>query len=155
MLAPVATTRPFTTSVDEITESEWNDLLTRFADASIYQTWAYGAVSWGERNLSHLVLKDSGQVIAMAQLRIARIPILRRGAAYLRWGPLWRRQDHSVDLQNLRLITDCLVQEYVQKRKLLLRVLPNVFSEDEYGLAAKKILLAAGLVSSKATKPYR
>ena len=30
------------------------EMLDRFSDANIYQTWAYGAVRWGAKGLSHI-----------------------------------------------------------------------------------------------------
>src|SRR5438105_4123074 len=87
----------FQVAIDQVTEGEWNSFLSQFADASLYQTWAYGAVSWGERSLSHLLLRRAGQVVGMAQFRIMRVPLLSSGIAYLRWGPLWRRRDSAPD----------------------------------------------------------
>src|SRR5579864_833076 len=77
-------TREFHSEVDNVTETEWCALMDGFDDANIYQTWAYGAVRWGGDNLSHLVLKCSGEVVAMAQPRIIRPAHLSAGVAYLR-----------------------------------------------------------------------
>ena len=103
-------------------------MLDLFDDANIYQTSAYGEVRWGERNLSRLVLKRDGDVVAMAQLRIVRPTPLKFGMAYLRWGPIWERRcqplDPEVPIRMARAIED----EYLGKRKLFLRVLPNAFT---------------------------
>src|ERR1017187_10427368 len=119
-----------TTSVDRITEAEWNDLLPQFADANLYQTWAYGAVSWGAKNLSHLLLKKDGQVVAMAQFRIVRVPFLSSGIAYLRWGPLSRRRHAPPDPDLLPALLKAIADEYACRRRLLVRILPNVFRDD-------------------------
>src|SRR5437762_8097638 len=74
--------------VDRATPEEWFQMLDLFEDANIYQTWSYGAVRWGRKNLSHLVLKRYGEVFAIAQLRIVRPIRFNFGMAYLRWGPL-------------------------------------------------------------------
>src|SRR5436309_15783119 len=84
--APQPSMQNFQPVIDQVSEREWNDLLSQFADASLYQSWAYGAVSWGEKNLSHLRLRSAGQVVGMAQFRIVRVPLLSSGIAYLRWG---------------------------------------------------------------------
>ena len=68
-----------------------------FSDASIYQTWAYGATRWGERNLSHVVMRKGGRTLAVAQVRILRAPAVPLGVAYQRWGPLFQRNDLSPD----------------------------------------------------------
>jgi len=114
--------------VDRCTLAEWADMLDLFADASIYQTHAYGAVRWGEENLSRIVLRRDGDVVAMAQLRILRPARLPFGIAYLRWGPLFRRNGASLDGEAVSRMGAALEQEYVVRRKLLLQVVPNTAS---------------------------
>ena len=156
MLAPVAPNLSFTTSVDQTTEAEWNRLLPQFADASLYQTWAYGAVSWGEKSLSHLLLKQDGQVVGMAQFRIVRLPLISSGVAYLRWGPLYRRRDSSVAPQIvLPQLLKSITDEYARRRRLLVRVLPNVFRDDPAAPAFEAACGEFGLQPGNAAAPYR
>jgi lipid II:glycine glycyltransferase (peptidoglycan interpeptide bridge formation enzyme) len=114
--------------VDRATSAEWSQMLDLFDDANIYQTSAYGGVRWGEKNLSRLVLKRDGDVVALAQVRIVRPTPLKFGMAYLRWGPIWKRccqpLDPDVPVRMARAIED----EYLGKRKLFLRILPNAFT---------------------------
>src|SRR5690242_15820009 len=116
------TPAPPRAEVDEITASQWSGLLTCFDDSSIYQSWAYGSVHWGERQLSHLVLKRGSQVIAMAQVRLVHLPLIHKGVAYIRWGPLCRLRGEAFDPEVLRQVSEALKQEYAQRRGLLLRV---------------------------------
>src|SRR5688500_9391610 len=111
--------------VDSFTSEQWSELLDDFEDANIYQTVAYGSVRWGETNLSRLVLRYSGKVVGLAQLRIIKPTPLRMGIAYLRWGPLCHLKGSELDLANMRAMADALFSEYVVKRRLFLRVLPN------------------------------
>src|SRR5690349_14718338 len=83
--------------VDRVTQAEWSQLLELFEDANIYQTWSYGAIRWGARNLSHIVLKRDDEVVAIAQLRIVRPGNLGFGIAYLRWGPMFHRRGTDLD----------------------------------------------------------
>jgi hypothetical protein len=129
---PTARAASFTVSVDEVNEEEWNRLVPQFADASVYQTWAYGAVSWGEKQLSHLLLRRHGVVVAAAQLRLVRIPLINKGIAYLRWAPLWRLAGQPVNPGLLDQMLGALRTEYVERRGLLLRMLPAVFTEDAW-----------------------
>jgi lipid II:glycine glycyltransferase (peptidoglycan interpeptide bridge formation enzyme) len=113
--------------VDRWTPDEWYRMLDLFNDASVYQTWSYGRVRWGRKNLSHLVLKRGGDVVAMAQLRIVRPTIFNFGMAYLRWGPLFERRVGSLDPEVALRMAEALEDEYVRKRKLFLRILPHAF----------------------------
>jgi FemAB family len=114
--------------VDAVTATGWSELLGRFADANLYQTWSYGAVRWGEENLSHLVLRRNGEVVGLAQVRIICPRLVKRGVAYLRWGPLCQLRGQELNLETTRQMALALREEYVRKRRLFLRILPNAFS---------------------------
>src|ERR1017187_6239496 len=145
----------FATSVDQTTEAEWNRLLPQFADASLYQTWAYGAVSWGEKNLSHLLLKKDDQVVGMAQFRIVRVPLLSSGIAYLRWGPLCCRRDAAPDPNALPALLKAITDEYAGRRRLLVRILPKVFRDDPAGPAFENACAEFGFQPGTSVAPYR
>jgi len=119
--------------VDRAIPEEWAGMLDGFEDANIYQTWAYGAVRWGRINLSHLVLKRKGDVVAMAQLRIVRPTKLNFGMAYLRWGPLCHRRGRELDSEITTGMAHALREEYVRRRRLLLQILPNAFVGTQRG----------------------
>jgi lipid II:glycine glycyltransferase (peptidoglycan interpeptide bridge formation enzyme) len=123
--------------VDRATPAEWSQMLDLFNDANLYQTWSYGGVRWGEENLSHLVLKRGGEVLGMAQLRIVRPTPLKFGMAYLRWGPLCERRGRLLDPEVPRYMARAVKEEYVGKRGLFLRVLPNAFAGSRRGEALR------------------
>lgn len=114
--------------IDTVTAAEWSELLGRFEDANLYQTWSYGAVRWGRENLSHLILRRGDGVAGMAQLRIIRSGFLNCGIAYMRWGPLCLLRGQELELGTLRHMAEALRAEYVRKRRLFLRILPNAFA---------------------------
>lgn len=114
--------------VDGAMPAEWSQMLDLFDDANLYQTWSYGAVRWGRKNLSHLVLKRDGEVVGMAQLRIIRPTRLKFGMAYLRWGPVCHRRGTELDAETVLAVARALKNEYVLKRGLLLQILPNAFA---------------------------
>jgi hypothetical protein len=115
----------FQVEVDRVAESEWSELMGRFDDANIYQSWSYGAVRWEEKNLSHLILKRDGEVVAMAQLRIIRPGNLRFGIAYVRWGPMCHLRGRELDPEIVGGMAAALRHEYAGKRGLHLEILPN------------------------------
>jgi lipid II:glycine glycyltransferase (peptidoglycan interpeptide bridge formation enzyme) len=121
--------RAWQVEVDRATPTEWSGMLELFDDANIYQTFAYGEVRWGGKNLSHLVLKDDGEVLGIAQLRIVRPTPLKFGMAYLRWGPLCERHGKPLNSEVFATMARALEEEYVDKRRLLLRVVPNAFAQ--------------------------
>lgn len=115
---------------DSVNKGEWYKIIPRFSDANIYQTWDYDAVRCGEKNVSHLVLRAQDGIVAAAQLRIVRIPILGVGAAYVRWGPFWqRRNQQTPDPAIFNLALRAMRNEYVCRRGLILRIFPILFDD--------------------------
>jgi hypothetical protein len=144
----------FDALVDQVSEGDWSSLLDGFADASIYQSWAYGAVCWGERQLSHLVLERNGVPVALAQLRVIRVPVLASGIAYLRWGPVCRPRGSSWDPAIWRRVTEALVREYVSRRGLVLRAVPNMFLQDSAAPSMTQIWKECGLEERESARKY-
>lgn len=145
----------FTIHVNQMTPTEWNEIVSLFEDASFYQTWAYGSVSWGEAALSHLVVRRHGEVVAAAQFRMARVPVLRRGIAYLRWGPMWRRHALEPDEAVLRTFIHAAVREYVGRQRLLIRVLPCAFEQDASAQDLVDAWKEADFKTNTAVRVYR
>jgi lipid II:glycine glycyltransferase (peptidoglycan interpeptide bridge formation enzyme) len=125
--------------IDRTTPAEWAEMLDLFNDANFYQTWSYGSVRWGRENLSHLILKRDDDVLGMAQVRIVRPTSLKFGMAYLRWGPLCERRGLPPNPEVATRVAQALEKEYVEKRKLFVRVIPNAF----IGSARAQVLQSA------------
>ncbi|MBC7188202.1 MAG: peptidoglycan bridge formation glycyltransferase FemA/FemB family protein [Calditrichaeota bacterium] len=121
----------FSSSVTRLSQPEWDALAGGFADLTVYQTWAYGAVRWGEENLAHFVLQRSGQTVAAAQARVFRAPFLGLGVAYVRYGPLFRRCWVDERLNVFRQAVRALRNEFVCERGLNLRLNLNLAAVDE------------------------
>lgn len=119
----------YVSEFDAMDEQTWCQILREFDDASIYQTWPYEEVRSGRKNISHLVLREKSHVVAVAQSRIAKLPFVDAGIAYVRWGPLWRRNSKAnpeVFQQAIRALRN----EYACKRGLVLRLYPVLFDDD-------------------------
>lgn len=133
----------YTSEVDIADEETWYRVLQEFDDANIYQTWSYAATMSGRRNVSRLLLKKNGEVVAAAQARIVKMPLLKLGIAYVRWGPLWQRHGAAPDTEVFRHAVRALRDEYVCRRGLTLRLFPILFDHSSPTLSA--ILAEEGL----------
>jgi hypothetical protein len=118
----------YSSEITRCHEERWRELLNNFDDANLYQTWPYDAIRQGEANLRHCVVSKSGRVVGVAQARLRLLPAARIGAAYVRWGPLWRRRDSAADPMDFRMVLRALRNELVLKRGLFLRVYPHGFN---------------------------
>ncbi len=121
----------YSVEIDSVSKKEWEEILKNFSDANIYQTWSYGAVRWGEKNLSHCVLKKDGEIAAAAQVRIVKVPLINAGIAYVTCGPMWQSKKSSKNILNLQQMIRALSGEYVSKRSFFLRVIPLIIKEKD------------------------
>ena len=121
----------YAAEADSIDDLGWYQLLEQFTDASIYQTISYDEVRSARKNISHLILKKDGNIVAIAQARVVKIPLIKAGVAYVRWGPMWHRQGQEADPEIFRQAIRALHNEYACKRGLVLRLYPVLFKEKD------------------------
>ncbi len=103
----------------------WNQLVARFSDHNLLQTWEWGEVKtktapWDVERLEFL---DGNTLVGIAQVLVRRLPFLLGGMAWINRGPLWNLgagQDHLPD------ILDLLHERYTVERGLYLRIAPTV-----------------------------
>jgi len=85
-----------------------------------------------EENISHIVLRMANKIVAAAQARIVRTPVLGVGAAYVRWGPCWQIRNQATDPAVFRLAVRALRNEYVCRRGLILRIFPVLYDDNTH-----------------------
>ncbi len=120
----------YTAEFDTVDKDGWYKIIDQFSDANLFQTWDYDAIRCGKENISHLVLHVAEKVVAAAQARIASIPLLGWGAAYIRWGPLWQPVNQAPDPIIFQQALRALRNEYVHRRGLILRIFPILFDDN-------------------------
>jgi hypothetical protein len=120
----------FSAEVDVVDKSQWEEISRGFIDANIYQTWPYATVRSGRGNVTHLLLMQNGAVVAAVQARLAKIPCLNFGIVYVFWGPLWKRHNAAIDVEMFRQALRAIRTEYVGRRRLVVRIVPNLPDSD-------------------------
>ena len=141
--------------VDKIGRDEWSQILSDFDDANIFQTWIYGSVHWGEKKVSHLVLKKDGQIVAAAQIWHTNLAVIGGGFAHISWGPMWRLRGRKLDLEVVRNMIRALQEEYVIRRHLLLRIRSNEIDDNINGELVRQIFEAENLKWLRKEGRYR
>jgi Acetyltransferase (GNAT) domain len=112
----------YTAEFDTVDAEQWHRLLLEFADATVHQTWLYGAAHWGENNLSHAVVKKDGEVIGLAQAVLVGAPLLGKILAYVIFGPVYQRHGAGDHIEHLKATIAALRAEYAVRRRLCLRL---------------------------------
>jgi hypothetical protein len=80
-------------------------------------------------------LRSGPEIVAAVQVRIARLKGTGLGAAYVRWGPLWRRRESAEERKVYRDALRALRNEYVCRRGLVLRIFPCLYGKSAQGFA--------------------
>ncbi|UCG84999.1 MAG: GNAT family N-acetyltransferase [Gemmatimonadota bacterium] len=136
-------TEEYSIEVDKIAREDWAQIMLLFDDASIFQGWEYGAAKWGEDNLSHLILRRSGEIVAAAQLWYVKFPGIGGGFAHVSMGPMWRLKGQRVNYEHIRNMVSALSQEFSVKRRALVRIY-SYEKENEEGNKIAQILESEG-----------
>jgi hypothetical protein len=119
----------YTFEKDTVGEQQWNALLEKFEDANLQQTWGYGSIRWGEKNLSRILLYRNREIAAAAQVVIKAVPLLGGGIARVRGGPCWQLWGKDKDPDALRHMLRALREVFVIRRGLLLQIFPAAFED--------------------------
>jgi len=122
----------YTAEIDSLHDNDWNDILNKFDDANLYQTWAYNEIRSGAKRASTLVLKYNGEIVAAAIVRLFLVPLIKEGIAYVYWGPMWRTKGIDPDPVIFSQAIRALRNEYTCRRGLILRIFPLLFNDEDH-----------------------
>jgi hypothetical protein len=131
-------------SVDALADLTWDQVLSAFDDLHYEQTAGYATAHWGRKKNSHLLVREGSEIVAGARVILLTIPSIGRGIAWVRFGPVWRRKEHSPDPHDFSSVLGALVDEYCTRRGLLLSVLPR--PDPDFGAIEHKALSELGFV---------
>ena len=142
----------YSIEVDTVDKQAWEKILDNFSDASVYQTWSYGTIRWGRKNVSHITVKMNGKIVAAAQARIIKLPFITTRICYIPWGPLWQTKHEKSQSNVFHQIIKAMKTEYSQKRNYILRIKPAITENHD---EIKSILNQEGFKYNKNAPNYR
>jgi peptidoglycan pentaglycine glycine transferase (the first glycine) len=114
----------YAVEIDRVDQGQWNNIVPKFDDANLMQTWAYGAGRWGEDHLSHILLRRNSEIVSAAQVVTKTVPFLGAGVCLVKGGPVWQLQGRDRDPEILRQILRALREVFVVRRGMLLQIFP-------------------------------
>jgi len=141
------------TEIDGVDEGTWNQLLMQFDDASLRQTWSYGASAGGARGASHIVIKSGENILGCCQVVLRRLPVWKIGIADINWGPVCIMKVRSLEPEVLVGLMRGIKEEYAIKRGYLLKIAPHATGEKKKLL--KQILERENFRRDVSERPYR
>jgi hypothetical protein len=111
--------------IERLTRKEWDTLTPLFRDLSYRQCGSYAEAAAREMGaVSEFIgVFLAKKLVGLANVRVKMVPFVPLGVAYVNYGPLvTRRDEFSAD--SFGCCLDALRQEYVERRRLMLRIVP-------------------------------
>lgn len=128
-------------SVGAATPDTFDRIAAEFDDLCIDQVAAFKMEEQRGRTSLFLSYHD-GVVVAAAVVVLYRLPMVGRGIAHVRFGPVWRRRGHAVDPAHYHTIVRQLIKEYSTICGLMLTILPR--PHPDYNEIECAVLQSAG-----------
>ncbi len=139
--------------IDSIDQNDWDNLITQFDDATIYQCWAFAAhASRDDPNISHIILKQAKEIIGCCQIKLKRLPFLPIGIADVKWGPIYFKKQRNLNSAALKYLIRG-IKEYSIKHGYMIRIEPHIKGEEKEFL--RETLEQEGFRRNTARRPYR
>lgn len=132
--------------------AEWAGVVREFLDYGHRQGPEYCRLAAARSGSAAeaVVCESGGRVVGAANVRVRRVPMVGGGIAYVSGGPLVRRRDGDAlgAREALRGTLGALVEEYVGRRRLVLRVAPAV-GDEGWNRDQAEVFGAAGFVAGR------
>lgn len=113
--------------IDDVEPTQWAKYAGKFADYSIYQTWAYQEVrvDMDGQKLSRAVVKDENdEIVAVSHVRIRHVKPLGFRVGYVEMGPLFFKKDGTCGCSPE--VLKALREAYLGPKVNVLRMAPNI-----------------------------
>jgi CelD/BcsL family acetyltransferase involved in cellulose biosynthesis len=142
-------------SVKATDRDSWTAAAAGFADHNYRQTWDYGVHA--ARRVGgvseHVAVQDGARVVALADVRVRKLPIVGGGIAYVTGGPL-TASDGVLDVERFVAVVRALREEFAVRRGLVLRVVPPIGAA-AWNRDVGEALTRDGFAPAAEGRPYR
>ena len=138
--------------INKISKETYDETLNLVEDSNLYQTYEFNSQGRGGRNLCTVVLKRGNTILGVSIVRIVKVPFFNFGMAYTYRGPVWQRKNEVNSIEILSNFLKLLKEEFVYKRKLLLRITPNLIKENDQDF--EKLFIELGFISKGESAGY-
>ena len=135
---------------------EWIALSAELADHTYRQCWDYAEMLAARSGAAaeHVVVARDGDPAGLASVRVKRLPGTGTGIAYVAGGPLVRHRGDDGARTRLEAVVAALREEYVDRRRLVLRVAPAI-GDPAWNGVRDELLRDAGFRLAPHLRPYR
>lgn len=143
------------TTIEYLDRSGWQAAVAEFDDYNYRQAWDFGTACAERLGAcsEHVAIRRNEQIVGLADVRIRRLPLLQAGIAYITGAPMIR-QGREADPEHFRACLKALVDQYVDRRRLTLRILAAP-GAPEWNAAQARMFEESGFVAARHWPGYR
>ena len=112
-------------SIEHLSKARWDTLTSSFLDLSYQQCGSYAEAAARDvgAKTEFIGIVKANELIGLVSVRIKKAPLVALGIAYVNCAPLTANQDAEA-MERFGDCIDALQREYVERRHLLLRIVP-------------------------------
>jgi lipid II:glycine glycyltransferase (peptidoglycan interpeptide bridge formation enzyme) len=103
----------------------WDRTIGQFDEVCQEQLHTFAKTRWPSVSHEPVLFWRGGEIVGGSLMMIQPLPLKLGALAVAKWGPMLARADHPEKLDIYREMIDALVNDYAQKRRLMLSVLPR------------------------------
>jgi hypothetical protein len=121
-----ATSRSTLTVTTQLVSPElWDRTIAQFDEVCQEQLYTFAKNRWPAVEHEPVLFWYGGEVVGGSLMMIQPLPLKMGALAVAKWGPMQARADHPQKLEIYGAMIDALVEDYADKRRLMLSVLPR------------------------------
>lgn len=137
-----------------VSNSLWDKHVANFEDISCEQTSAFAVNRWGHERTRFAIFEYHGKVIAGACIVVFQVPVLGRGVAYVKFGPVWRHRHYLHSMETYQHVVRLLQTSLAHEEGHALVIVPRPHPE-MLGFEQTELLAAGFELASQNRDPNR
>jgi len=125
LLQPVPSRESVSPVLHLMPTAMWEATVAGFDGICQEQTYTFGRLRWPSLHHESIVFKTGGEAVGAALMRVQKLPLGLGSIAISKWGPMLKHSTRPDRNRIYRGMIAALVEEYADRRGVMLSVLPR------------------------------
>jgi hypothetical protein len=108
-----------------VSATEWDHIIAGFDEVCQEQLYTFATTRWPSVRQEPIVFRLGSEIVGGSLMMIQPFPLKLGALAVAKWGPMLADAKHPRAAEIYRGMIDALVEEYANRRRLMLSVLPR------------------------------
>jgi hypothetical protein len=112
-------------SAEIVSPADWDAIIAGFDEVCQEQLYTFATTRWPTVRQEPMIFRVGGEIVGGSLMMIQPFPLGLGALAVAKWGPMLAESKHPRAAEIYRGMIDALVEEYANRRRLMLSVLPR------------------------------